>query len=133
MGLLLQRQGKLEAASAEFQQALKIDSNYIHAYINLGVLYLAQGRVAEAQQCFRQALQIKPQFAKAHSNLLIAQGYDLHIDPDELFAEHRRWCELHAAHLPRVVEHAQTPDPCRRLRVGYVSPDLATTPGGIVF
>lgn len=128
MGLLRQRQGRLSEAEQEFQTAIQLDASYAIAHLNLGVLYLYEGRINEAQHCFRQAQRIKPQFAKAHSNLLISLGYDPSVDLEELFAEHLRWQQQHAVDVPHITTHANSPQPLRRLRIGYVSIDFRSHP-----
>src|SRR5262249_13945290 len=57
------------------------------------------------------------------SNLLFCLNLDPRIDFDTVFVEHCRWGQLHeaaAAPLP----HENDRDPQRRVRIGYVSPDL---------
>ncbi|TWU13130.1 TPR repeat-containing protein YrrB [Symmachiella macrocystis] len=128
MGLLRQRQGRLREAEQEFQTAIQLDASSATAHLNLGVLYLYEGRVKEAQYCFRQTLQLQPQFIKAHSNLLISLGYDPGVDLDELFDEHLRWQQQHAADIPHITTHANSPQPRRRLRIGYISIDFRRHP-----
>jgi len=128
LGLLRHRQGRLEEAEQEFQAAIELDPNYIHAHVNLGVLYQHQGRVKEAQQSARRALEIDPSFTTAHSNLLIALGYDADVSVEELYAEHQRWNQTHAAKLTPKQNHPHNPDPHRAIRVGYVSPDFRDHP-----
>jgi len=74
---------------------------------------------------FRRAISFDPAMLVAHSNLLLFSNYQPGIGPEELFAEHRRWADdretvLRGAILP----HLNDRDPERKLRIGYVSPDL---------
>ena len=71
-----------------------------------------------------KALHLQPDYALAHSNLLLALNYDPQVDPAAVFAEHCRWGQMHgqAARLP--LSPGKDRNPERRLRIGYVSPDL---------
>ena len=85
------------------------------------------GRPAEAEQWFRRAVEQRPDFPAAHSNLLLCMNYSPH-DPNEVFAEHLRWAEQYGTGIaplpPRRLDAAQR-DAERRLRIGYVTPELA--------
>src|SRR5262249_34576014 len=54
-------------------------------------------------------------------NVLFFHNYDPDANPDEVFAAHRRWGEMH--HAARM-SHDNDCNPDRRLRIGYISPDL---------
>jgi predicted O-linked N-acetylglucosamine transferase (SPINDLY family) len=52
-------------------------------------------------------------------------NYCADIEPTDVLAEHRRWSEQHTASLANDRQpHANSPDPNRRLRIGYLSPDF---------
>lgn len=128
LGLLHQKEGRLTEAAAEYYRALEIDEKFVHAWVNLGVLRQYQGRIEDAQRLFRKAVQLQPRFEKAHSNFLISLGYDPDVTPDDFYAEHIRWREQQTAHLHRYTDHANNPNPTRRLKIGYVSPDFRAHP-----
>jgi predicted O-linked N-acetylglucosamine transferase (SPINDLY family) len=157
LGLALLAQGKRGEAIASFQQALRLRPDHAGACNNLGVAFKEQGNLEEAEDCFRQVLRLEPDnddaFSSlgvvlkgqarleevlahfrqaprlspfAHSVLLTCLNYDPELDPAALFAEHCRWEDLHVRAAPAT--HNNTLDPGRRLRVGYVSPDLRRHP-----
>jgi len=113
---------RLMAAELSFAQAVELAPDFPEAYCNRGITFLAQGRVREAVDNFRTAVRIRPNYAMARSNLLMALHYDPATDEESLYEEHLQWAA--------VLERAETPvlentrDPHRRLRIGYVSPDL---------
>jgi predicted O-linked N-acetylglucosamine transferase (SPINDLY family) len=77
---------------------------------------------------FRRAEAAAPDDPRIASNALFHLGYTA-ISRPELLERHLRWARRHAppsaAPPPRTV-----PDPARRLRIGYVSADLARHPVG---
>jgi tetratricopeptide (TPR) repeat protein len=63
-------QGKLDEAIAEYEQALKLNPDYLQARVNLGTaLERIPGRVNEAVAQFEQALRFNPNSPQAHVNL----------------------------------------------------------------
>ncbi len=74
------------------------------------------------------ALEADPGNVAAHSHLLTALNYGVGegTEPEAVFAEHRRWEAMHATPLRRHWRaHANERAPERRLKVGYLSPDVA--------
>ena len=66
-----------------------------------------------------------------HSNWLQQLAYDPDLKPETGLARHRDWARRHAA-KPRLADPDPVDlDPARRLRIGYVSADLARHPVGI--
>ncbi|MBI3898538.1 MAG: tetratricopeptide repeat protein [Gammaproteobacteria bacterium] len=108
-----------------FHKALAIRPNYAEVYNNLGSALQERGRLEEAVASYRKAIALKPDFAEAHSNLLFCLNYHPDLSAEAIFAEYQRWNEVHARPvLKGDVSHGHGRDPERRLRVGYVSPDL---------
>jgi predicted O-linked N-acetylglucosamine transferase (SPINDLY family) len=92
------------------------------AYNNLGNAHLQQLELQKAVECHRKACELNPQYANARSNLLRDMTHLHDISPEQFLAEHRRWWELHG-NVPRL-SHANTPDPDRKLRIGWISSDF---------
>jgi predicted O-linked N-acetylglucosamine transferase (SPINDLY family) len=124
LGLAFYERGDMDEAVACCQQALRLRPDYAEAYNNLGIVLQLQGKLEEALRTYREALRLQPDYAGAHSNLLMGLNYDPHADPAAVFAEHCRWGQLHGqrARLPLPSDKDRNPE--RRLRIGYVSPDL---------
>ena len=117
---------RLTEAVEYFNKALALNPGLAEALNNLGRALRAQGRLGEGLEAFRGALRVNPSYAEAHSNLLFSLNYDADHTPVEIFAEHHRWDELHGHPGDVLSPPTNPPDPGRRLRVGYVSPDLRT-------
>lgn len=127
LGHALQMEGDLSQAVVTYEQALKLKPNDHAIENNVGHALLAQGRLTEAIAAFRRALAIKSDFTDAHSNLLLCLNYCTDTTPAEVFAEHVIWAKRHAT-APAATTTGWTNAPIahRRLRIGYVSPDLRT-------
>ena len=134
IGAALQRQG-LPCASVRFhERALRLAPRQLEALLNHGAALSDEGRFAEASAAYRRALEIAPDNAITTSNLL----FSLHLDPsvaaETIFAEHgafgRRFGVPEALDPERFApaRDPRSRDPERRLRIGYVSPDLRAHP-----
>lgn len=125
LGVLFQQQGRIEEAFAFYQEALKIEPNYAEGHASLGGLYARQGKIPEAIACYRRALSLNPDLHQVHSNLLFYINFDSSYTPGAIFDEYRSWNEKHAQKfLSQMKPFENDLDPQRRLRIGFVSPDL---------
>ena len=125
----LQDKGLLTESVGSYQRALELAPNHLAGCTGLGRCLIDLGRVREADAIFRRALQIDPRLVKAHSALLMNLHYLEDVSPEVIFAEHRRWNQIHAQPLQKEIQpHLNKPSPDRRLRVGYVSPDFRNHP-----
>ena len=129
LGLALKDQGQLDDAVASYRRALELDPNNAMAYNNLGLAFDDMCRPAEAETSWRQALQIKPDLTEAFTNLLFHLQTNETTDVRVLFAEHGHYGELFETPLrsqwPR---HANSRNPDRPLKIGFVSADLNNHP-----
>jgi predicted O-linked N-acetylglucosamine transferase (SPINDLY family) len=117
----------LAAAVDEFVAAIKLNPGLSPPYNNLGEALKEQGRLDEAVSVFREGLEKHPKEALMHSNLLLILNYMPAVPPDLVGRVHAFWGQQHAEPLrPGTRVFAQSRDPDRRLRVGYVSPDFCT-------
>ncbi|MGO9245544.1 MAG: tetratricopeptide repeat protein, partial [Verrucomicrobiia bacterium] len=65
----MSRIGKTQEAIGQYEQALRIEPDYVDAHYNLGIALSHIGKIQEAIGQYEQALRIKPDHAKAHNNL----------------------------------------------------------------
>ena len=131
LGAALMDLGRPEDAVTSFRKALVLKPDYAKAHNNLGNAFKELGNLDEATANYRQALDLKPDYAIAHSNLLIAEQYRPGHNAETLFELHCEWDERHGrAFRADWPAHGNTPEAARRLRLGFVSPDLGRHPVG---
>jgi len=72
LGVALQRAGRIQGATAQYEQALRINPRTAEAHWNLGNGLREVGKAVEAMGQYEQALRLEPDFAEAHNNLGVA-------------------------------------------------------------
>jgi predicted O-linked N-acetylglucosamine transferase (SPINDLY family) len=128
LGVALDRQGRPVEASEALARAVALDPRSIEAQINLGTALTAQARHGEAVAAYRAALALAPGDARLWSNLLMALHFDPSASPDAIFDAHVDFGRRFGPSLRDPRPHANDRTPGRRLRVGYLSPDLRQHP-----
>ena len=124
LGKALARLGCWDEALAAHQTALRLAPGDADLHVSLAQLLFFQGRVGESLAAYREAERLRPDHPTALSNRLFILNYDPDATAAEVFAEHRRWGSRYDDLTRAAPPHANAPDPGRRLRVGYVSPDF---------
>ncbi len=121
-----QKCGHFSASLETLEKVITKDPTSPSAYVNLGNGFLFLGLSAEASAAYKKAQDLDPSDVNAHSNYLQCQTYLPDLSPEAVFASHRRFSQLFEAPLLPHKPHANSKDPKRRLRIGYVSPDFRT-------
>jgi protein O-GlcNAc transferase len=129
LGFALQQATRYQDAEAAYRRAIAVRPGDAGAHIGLARTLRFQGRPAEALALTRKAVELAPGRARFHSNLLFHLLGDPDTDAAALLAAHRAWDERHGRADPPA-PFANTPDPDRPLRIGYVSGDFRTHPVG---
>jgi len=131
LGIALTALGRLDEATLQFQRALALDPNSVDALNNFGIALKDQGRLDEALASFMRASDLAPDLAGSYANAV----YTLHFHPDydtrAITEKCRDWNQKHAASFAQfILPHLNHPDPERKLRIGYVSPNFSSHPVG---
>jgi len=125
LGTLLVAMWRLDEACASFGKAIALRPGYAQAHDNLGIVLNYMGQHDQAMTSSRKALGLRPDDVAAHSNLVFALNYHPAYEARAMAEERRCWNGRHAQPLQRAIQPARNqPDPDRRLKVGYVSPDF---------
>lgn len=122
LGAMLQEDCDLDGAARCFRQALSMDPTHIVPLNNLAVIHKDLGETAEAVRLLRRCTEIGPDAASIRSNLILVMHYDPDTTAEALQEQHRLWNAQHVR--PDPAGHANPPDPRRRLRIGFISPDF---------
>jgi protein O-GlcNAc transferase len=122
LGALLQEECDLDGAADCFRQAIQAQPTHPVPLNNLAVIHKELGEAGEAVRRLRQCVELDPSSASMHSNLILIMHYDPATTAADLRAEHARW---NARFVPgQKNTHANSAEPRRRLRVGFVSADF---------
>ena len=120
-GALLQSECDLDAAAEAFREAVRLTPQDATPLNNLAVVMKEIGDVSEATRLLRRCVELKPSSLEIHSNLILTLHYDPTATEADLTAAHEAWNRQHPSpHL----SHTNVPEPGRRLRLGFISPDL---------
>jgi len=131
LGVVFRDLGQLDEAVISYQKALTSQAGFVEAHSNLGNALQDIGKLDDALISYRNALSHKPELYKVHSNLLLAEQYQPEQSAEKLFRLHQDWDARHGQHFRASwANYDNAPVANRRLRVGFVSPDLRRHPVG---
>jgi protein O-GlcNAc transferase len=115
----------LDGAVTAYRWALELQPDLVAVVNNLGIVFKEQGLLDESLKCCESAMNLRPNDAAIHSNLVYLMSFHPGYDSVELSRQQRRWNELHAKPLKDLIRpHGNDRSPDRRLKIGYVSPNL---------
>ena len=120
-GGILRDLERFSEALASYEAALRINPDLAEAHSSRATVLSALGLFDESLIASQIALRIKPDFVTAHSTLILNSHYGSEVSGQMLRAAAQRFAGLYS---PRSSSFANSPDPHRRLRLGYVSGDF---------
>jgi predicted O-linked N-acetylglucosamine transferase (SPINDLY family) len=132
LGEILLACTRYSEAEVIFRRSVEIDTLSAKTQYSLGKCLAFIGELRDALGLFRRALDRDPGSSQAHSAILFLMNYIPEVTSDEILLEGQQWWRRHGAprlrSAPPLELHSF--DPERKLRIGYVSPDLARHPVG---
>jgi len=125
LGTALRHLGRMAEAAESFREAVRLHPHYAKAAFGLAQTAGELGDADEVVTFFRRILQTRPELTGIRSAVLYTLHYCPDMDADALYREHVEWGRLFCDPVKdQISAHENDRDPDRRLRVGYVSPDL---------
>ena len=130
LALVLEELGQTEQATEMFRKSLAINPKQGVTRNNLANVLREVGQIDEALAQYRQAATAMEE-PWAASNVLFLVHTHPDWGPEQLLEEHLQWARRYADPLaPAQARYDNDPDPQRRIRIGYVSPDFSEHPVG---
>jgi len=124
LAILCQSQGRINEAVEYLETAIEINPDEPTLWGNLASHLMQLGQTEKAIAMLRKTVKKMPGRNSVYSNLLLAMHSVPDVDRKNIFEESKRWAQSNAPlHLART-RHNNDPDPHRRLRIGYISPDF---------
>jgi predicted O-linked N-acetylglucosamine transferase (SPINDLY family) len=139
LGAAHQAGGQLDDAIAAYRAVVALNPGYVDGRYNLGNALKLKGEFDEAIACFEWVLSNRPDDLETRSILLFISHYLPSYDPAVVAEMHRQWNRVLAKTFKSSIgdhetragkEHPNDPDRDRKLKIGYVSPDLRDHPVG---
>ena len=125
-GIAKKKKEPVDKAIALCLKAVECDPNSVRAHQSLGNYLVEAGDPAAACAQYRKILDMTgPETAHIHSNWLLTLHYRDDLSPEQMFQNHLEWQKRHELPQKRTkLDFPNKPDPDRKLKVGFTSPDL---------
>ena len=133
LGHICHFSGRLSEAIEYRRKLLDLCPDEASVYHDLGCSLIFAGRKEEGIELLRKAVEMAPDDPGIHSTYLFRLHHMPELDAQMLYKEHRRWAQTHTPVRPAKTPHTNTPEPDRKIRVGYISPDFRTHPVAFFF
>ena len=123
LGVAAEETGHPGRALRHYERAAELTPDHPALQTNLANALLKCGDARGALDALRDSAAASRPTAEAGSNLLLALNYLPH-DPAAVFDEHRAWDREYASGVTPLPPPSPAHAPNRRLRIGYLTPDL---------
>lgn len=124
LGITLQDAKAPFEAMEWLKKGLDLDPDNVSMLENLANIQRDLGMLDDALANLKKALSIEPDRSSAVYGLIATMNYHPRFSPEEIFAGHLRWGRMLAPSHTELLPPDNAPDPDRKLRIGYVSPNF---------
>lgn len=124
LGKTLHILDRYDEALACYQKALTLAPGIPEVHAMIGCIQQRRGQLEAAIASYQRDLGLRPRDYGLHSDLISTFNYSDAYDAASVYAEHVRWGRSYKLQIPGERNYANIRKPDRKLRVGYVSPDL---------
>lgn len=119
---VLYQRNRFDEALEHLERGRAMAPDDARTYNQLGMIHSALGDIDKALASYRHSAKLNPDFHVAQTNLMLTLLYSDNTTGRQIFGEA---CAYGRRFLPGgTVTHANTRDPERRLRIGFVSGDF---------
>lgn len=118
-------QGRLAEAVAGYNAAIRLQPDFAETYNGLGNVFARLGQLDNCLGALQRAAKLQPDSPIFDGGFLASLAYSHRVSKGQLWSQYRRWVERHAGQIKPKERHGNSRDLQRRLRVGYVSPDMS--------
>ncbi|HBG26631.1 MAG: hypothetical protein A2Y10_04670 [Planctomycetes bacterium GWF2_41_51] len=133
LGCLYMRIGRMADAIFYLRKALELQPGNQNTLNFLAVAFIKSGQIREATKILENSIKKESVDISMHSAYL----YHLHllpeVDQQNIFEAHKQWGIKQAPMSLANLNHNNNPDPNRKLRIGYISPDFRHHSVGYIF
>jgi predicted O-linked N-acetylglucosamine transferase (SPINDLY family) len=119
------KQGKHTEAAQTYRKILEIDPNFLGALLGYGNLLAGQAQIETGWEHLEKAAEIYADQSHVRATGLFFANAHPDLSRDQIFAMHQKWASLMHKETPEVfTEWKNDRSLDRRLKIGYLSPDL---------
>jgi protein O-GlcNAc transferase len=115
---------RIDEAVSHLERALAMEPNSAQVHSDYAAALVERGEIDRALALLRRARELEPENPSHHSKLVYLLPFSDKVEPELILAEARAFGERYAPSPKEPFQHADTREPERKLRVGYVSPDF---------
>ena len=122
---MLTRRGRHAEATEQYRRMLAIDPDHVATLTGYGSLTAGQAKIESAWDLFSRAINLSGDDPQPVAGALFFANANPALSPQALFDLHREWAQRQngkSGHAFTAWDN--TPDPDRRIKIGYLSPDL---------
>ncbi len=123
-GRTLAESGCFNRAEEYLRRVIKLAPNFSEGYNFLGTIMHVMGKTDEASSLALTAVQLDRNNPQLHSHQLVSAQSNSRYSTGDLYRFHKEWGERHARRFYTKNTYGNLPEPDRRIKLGYVSPNF---------